>query len=41
MRETLGIIDYIHVICLFLTQNDSKLAHHQKILIPRNFLIWV
>ena len=31
LRETLGIIDYIHVICVFLTQNDSKLAHHQNI----------
>ena len=28
LRETLGIIDYTHVICLFLTQNDRKLAHH-------------
>ena len=26
LRETLGIID--HVICLFLTQTDRKLAHH-------------
>ena len=31
LRETLGIIDYIHVICLFLTQNDRKLARHQNI----------
>ena len=31
LRETLGIIDYTHVICLFLTQNDRKLAHHQNI----------
>ena len=30
LRETLGIIDYTHVICLFLTQNDRKLAHHQN-----------
>ena len=28
---TLGIIDYNHVICLFLTQDDRKLAHHQNI----------
>ena len=27
----MGIIDYTHVICLFLTQNDRKLAHHQNI----------
>ena len=27
----MGIIDYTHVICLFLTQNDRKLAHHQHI----------
>ena len=26
----LGIIDYIHVICLFLTKNDSKLTYHQN-----------
>ena len=39
LRETLGIIDYTHVICLFLTQNNRKLAHHQNI--PRNFLIWI
>ena len=31
LRETFGIIDYTHVICLFLTQNDRKLAHHQNI----------
>ena len=31
LRATLGIIDYTHVICLFLTQNDRKLAHHQNI----------
>ena len=29
LREPLGIID--HVICLFLTQNYRKLAHHQNI----------
>ena len=28
LRETLGIIDYTHVICLFLTQS---FAHHQII----------
>ena len=27
----MGIIDYTHVICLFLTQNDRKLTHHQNI----------
>ena len=35
LRETLGIIDYTHVICLFqnicLSQNDRKLVHHQNI----------
>ena len=31
LRRTLDIIDYTHVICLFLTQNDRKLAHHQNI----------
>ena len=31
LRKTLGIIDCTHVICLFLTQNDRKLAHHQNI----------
>ena len=32
LRGTLGlIIDYAHVICLFQTQNDRKLAHHQNI----------
>ena len=30
-RETMGIIDYTHVICFFLTQNDRKLAYHQNI----------
>ena len=28
LKETLGIIDYTHVICLFLTQNARKLARH-------------
>ena len=27
----LGIIDFSHVICLFVTKNDRKLAHHQNI----------
>ena len=31
LRQTLGIIDYTHVICLFMTKNDRKLAHHQNI----------
>ena len=35
LRETLDIIDYTHVICLFqnicLSQNDRKLVHHQNI----------
>ena len=31
LRDTLGIIDYTHVICLFLTQSDGKLAHHQNV----------
>ena len=31
LTETLGIIDYTHVISLLLTKNDRKLAHHQNI----------
>ena len=31
LKETSDIIGYTHVICLFLTQNDRKLAHHQNI----------
>ena len=31
LRESLGNIDFINVICLFLTQNDSKLVHHRNI----------
>ena len=31
LRQALGIIDFTHVICLFLTKNDRKLAHHQNI----------
>ena len=27
----MGIIDYTHVICLYLTQNDRTLAHDQNI----------
>ena len=29
LRETLGIIDYTHLCCLFLTKNDRKLKHQQ------------
>ena len=35
LRDILGIIDYTHVICLFLTQNDTTLN------VSRTFLIWV
>ena len=31
LRHTLGIIDFTHVICLFLIKNDRTLAHHQNI----------
>ena len=31
LRHTLGIIDFTHIISLFLTKNDRKLAHHQNI----------
>ena len=31
LRQILGIVGYTHVICLFLTQNDRKLAHHQNV----------
>ena len=31
LRMTLGIIDYNDVACLYLTQDDRKLAHHQNI----------
>ena len=37
LRETLAIIDYTHVICLFLTQNDRKLVHHQNIRFKKLF----
>ena len=29
-RETLGIIDYTHLCCLFLNKNDRKLKHQQE-----------
>ena len=31
LRETLGIIDYTHLCCLFLNKNDRKLKHQQGI----------
>ena len=31
LRQILGIVGYTHVICLFLTQNDRKLAHHKNV----------
>ena len=31
LRETLGIIDYIHICCLFLNKSDKKLKHQQDI----------
>ena len=31
LREILDFAGYTHVICLFLTQNDRKLAHHLNI----------
>ena len=31
LRETLSIIDYTHLCCLFLTKNDRKLKHQQDI----------
>ena len=31
LRETLGIIDYTHICCLFLNKNDRKLKHQQDI----------
>ena len=30
-RETLGLIDYTHLCCLFLNKNDRKLKHQQDI----------
>ena len=34
LRETLGIIDYTHICCLFLNKNDKKL----KVFTLKNFL---
>ena len=31
LRDTLGIIDYIHICCLFLSKNDIKIKHEQDI----------
>ena len=31
LRETLGIIDYTHIRCLFLNKNGRKLKHQQDI----------
>ena len=31
LRETLGIIDYTHLCCLFLNKNERKLKHQQNI----------
>ena len=31
LRETLGIIDYTHICCLFLNKNNKKLKHQQDI----------
>ena len=31
IRTLGGIIDYTRIICLFLTQHDKRLAHHQNI----------
>ena len=31
LRETLGIIDYTHICCLFLNKNDKKHKHQQDI----------
>ena len=31
LRETLGIIDYTHVCCLFLNNNDKKLENQEAI----------
>ena len=36
-RETLGIIDYTHLWCLFLNKNDRKLKHRQDIHSKRFF----
>ena len=31
LREPLGIIDYTHICCLFLYNNDRKLKHQKDI----------
>ena len=31
LTETLRAINYTHIICLFLRQNDRELVHHQNI----------
>ena len=31
LRNTLGIIDFTHVVCLFQSKNDKNLKHHQEI----------
>ena len=31
LRETLGIIDYTYICCLFLNKNNRKLKHQQDI----------
>ena len=36
LRQTLGIIDFTHVICL-LTKNDRNLVHHQNIHLKKLF----
>ena len=30
LRESLGIVDYTHLCCLFLNKNDRKLKHQQE-----------
>ena len=31
LRETLGVIDYTHICCLFFNKNDRKLQHQYDI----------
>ena len=31
LRDTLGIIDYTHICCLFLNKNNRKIKHQQNI----------
>ena len=31
LRQTVGIIDYTHLCCLFLNKNNRKLKHQQDI----------